>query len=201
MLSTWHFIKQNQVDSATKTAQSKGLSNRTKFTVEDFHNTSFQDNSFDVVWFVESFCHSDELDKLVREVKRILKPNGRVIIADVFLEQNKSQQTQTMLMKKWVTSWAVNEVSSRDTVTSLLNKNNFSKITPYDYTQSIRRSSLILYFYANLAITYGKLRHFLGKTYGNDITIKNTYGAKYQYLALRKQLWNYSIITAHNTID
>ena len=45
----------------------------------DFHNIQFASNSVDVV-FLNSIDHSLNLSKLLKEIRRVLKPNGRFIL-------------------------------------------------------------------------------------------------------------------------
>ena len=189
-------LSKKQVADAEKAAKQHGVSDLVNFSVADFHNTPFENNSFDVVWFVESFCHSDNPNKLLREMHRILKPNGRIIIADAFLSKKNYTEKNKSLLKTWLNNWAVSSIQNLETVSETLSDSGFQNIKTSNYSKQISPSSFILYFYANLALEYGKLRHLFGKSYGNKITLKNTIGAKFQYLALRKKLWQYNIISA-----
>lgn len=50
---------------------------------EDFHDLSrFDDNQFDVVFAVETVCHALDLNKVLGEARRVLKPGGQLIIFD-----------------------------------------------------------------------------------------------------------------------
>jgi len=48
----------------------------------DFHKTSFNDNFFDKIYFLESFSHSLKKRDLINEIYRVLKPGGTVTILD-----------------------------------------------------------------------------------------------------------------------
>ncbi|MFK7782051.1 methyltransferase domain-containing protein [Psychroserpens sp.] len=58
---------------------------------ENYNNTSFQSNTFDSAIAIESFCHSGHDKKSIQEAYRILKPNGRLVIADALLKKEVSQ--------------------------------------------------------------------------------------------------------------
>jgi ubiquinone/menaquinone biosynthesis C-methylase UbiE len=54
-----------------------------KFLCADAENLNFSDDSFDVITIVGSLSYLD-LDKFIREVKRVLKPGGRLVVLDSF---------------------------------------------------------------------------------------------------------------------
>ena len=57
---------------------------------ENYNNTSFQSNSFDSAVAIESFCHSGHDKNSLKEAHRILKPGGKLVIADAFLKKERS---------------------------------------------------------------------------------------------------------------
>ena len=65
-----------QQQRATALTASAGLSDRVAFRVEDAMKTSFPDNSFDVVYSMESGEHMPDKKGFVAECMRVLKPGG-----------------------------------------------------------------------------------------------------------------------------
>ncbi|MCR5527565.1 MAG: class I SAM-dependent methyltransferase [Lachnospiraceae bacterium] len=63
-------------------AREKNLDNTT-FVVGDCENLPFEDDSFDVVICSMSMHHYPHPEKFLHGVKRVLKPNGRVILRDM----------------------------------------------------------------------------------------------------------------------
>jgi len=189
-------LSKEQVSIATQAAKKHSISKLLNFSVQDFHNTHFDNDTFDVIWFVESFCHSDKPSDLLKEMFRILKPNGKILIADGFLLNEDKNEKDNFILKKWLNNWAISMIPFLPAITKSMTNIGYHNVTTQDYSQKISKSSLILYIYANLALLYGKLCRLVGKSYGNNITIKNTIGAKFQYLAFRKKLWRYNIIIA-----
>jgi SAM-dependent methyltransferase len=53
--------------------------------VEDYTRTSLPDESMDVFWALESACYAGEPAALFAEAWRVLRPGGRVVVADGFL--------------------------------------------------------------------------------------------------------------------
>lgn len=56
----------------------------------DYTNTDFESNSADAVYFIESMCHADGLDKgaPLREAYRVLKPGQTIVITDGMVRDN-----------------------------------------------------------------------------------------------------------------
>jgi tocopherol O-methyltransferase len=70
-----------QAARATERAQAAGLSTKTQFKVADALNMPFPDDSFDLVWSLESGEHMPDKTKFLQECYRVLKPGGIFIMA------------------------------------------------------------------------------------------------------------------------
>jgi len=73
-------IDQSQLDSAVKFAKKNGLSQQCHFVNADFNELPFPfpDNHFDCVYEVQALSLSRDLEKLFRELHRIIKPGGKL---------------------------------------------------------------------------------------------------------------------------
>ncbi|MFH7029273.1 MAG: methyltransferase domain-containing protein [Heteroscytonema crispum UTEX LB 1556] len=69
-----------QAARATQRAREAGLDTRTQFQVADAQATPFADNSFDLVWSLESGEHMPDKTKFMQECYRVLKPGGTLIM-------------------------------------------------------------------------------------------------------------------------
>ena len=63
-------------------------------------NIGFYDNSFDLVYACESFEHAINIKAAFRELYRITKPNGKLIIIDKPIE--KLGQLQIYEWEQWI---------------------------------------------------------------------------------------------------
>lgn len=70
-----------QAARANELSQKAGLGERCSFQVADALQQPFADNSFDLVWSMESGEHMPDKQKFVGELARVCAPGGTVIIA------------------------------------------------------------------------------------------------------------------------
>ncbi len=69
-----------QANRAKERAAGLGLGKRTNFQVADALNMPFADNSFDLIWSLESGEHMPDKTKFLQECYRVLKPGGTMIV-------------------------------------------------------------------------------------------------------------------------
>jgi tocopherol O-methyltransferase len=70
-----------QANRATERAKIAGLESNVNFLVADALNMPFPDESFDLVWSLESGEHMPDKIKFLQECYRVLKPGGTLILA------------------------------------------------------------------------------------------------------------------------
>ena len=73
-------ISPEQQARATQLATERGVPNA-KFELCDALAMKYEDNTFDFVWACESGEHMPDKVKYVKEMTRVLKPGGRIVIA------------------------------------------------------------------------------------------------------------------------
>ena len=70
-----------QANRATQRAEAAGLSQRVGFQVADALAIPYPDESFDLVWSMESGEHMPNKQKFLQECYRVLKPGGKFLMA------------------------------------------------------------------------------------------------------------------------
>ena len=70
-----------QASRAKERAVEAGLENRVNFEVANALEMPFEENSFDLVWSLESGEHMPDKAKFLAECYRVLKPGGKMIFA------------------------------------------------------------------------------------------------------------------------
>jgi len=71
-----------------------------RFQVDDALALSFPDGSFDVVWSIEAGPHMPDKAQFARELLRVLKPGGILVVAD--WNQRDDRQKPLRPWEKWV---------------------------------------------------------------------------------------------------
>lgn len=69
-----------QCNKANKYSKDQSLDHLTKFEVVDAIKTPYTSRSYDLVWALESAEHMPDKHLFVEELKRLLTPNGRVVV-------------------------------------------------------------------------------------------------------------------------
>ena len=70
------------ISTAKDLADKKGLSGKTEFKLVSAGSMGIEDESVDVVFSKETFLHIADKEKLLKDIFRILKPNGIIAASD-----------------------------------------------------------------------------------------------------------------------
>jgi len=77
-----------QAQRGNELAKEQHLETQCDFRVADALNTPFEENTFDVVWALESGEHMPDKEQFVKECTRVLKPGG-VVVMVVWCHRNE----------------------------------------------------------------------------------------------------------------
>jgi tocopherol O-methyltransferase len=183
-----------QVDKARSYAARRGLTHRAHFEVADFTAMPFPDASFDVVWAVESLCHAPGKAAFYQEAARVLRPGGRVVVADFVRAGRPLDATGERLLHEWLTGWAVPDIDTPGEHTEHLAAAGFVETRLDDVTAhtrpSLRRLYRMAYWTYPLAV-YGHV-----KGIRSAVQHGNVVASIRQYQALCHGAWFYSILSA-----
>ncbi len=171
-----------------------GLQDCVQFQVKDFTQTDFDEQSFDVVWAIESVCHASNKEDFVKEAYRLLKPGGRLIMADFFIVKD-GNETDERELNAWGHGWAVPFFEKESIFHEMLERSGFRSIQMMDATKNIIKSAKRLYYAFFPGWIVSKIYNLVHKN-TTEFSKNNVYTAYYQYKTLKKGLWKYCIIHA-----
>jgi cyclopropane fatty-acyl-phospholipid synthase-like methyltransferase len=187
-------LNANQVRKASEFARKAGVINYVSFEQKDYLNTSYPDNTFDVVWAIESVCHAEDKSRFLKEAFRVLKKGGRLIIAD-FFKAGDLHGKSAEAIKRWAHGWAINDFATPEDFHHQLLQSGFHELQIQDASHAILPSARRLY----RAYFIGKPAAIMYRLFKGKVTSlsKNNVDTAYlQYRTLKKGLWSYKIVRA-----
>ena len=183
-------LSERQLAFASRKRKEMGLEKLVDFELEDYTSTSFPESTFDLVWAIESVTSSQDKGRFCKEVSRILKPGGRLVIADYFRTPDKADPRNWM--KKWQECWSLSTILREKEYIDLFQDHGFKLTRNIDATGNIFPSSRIMY----RSYLLGALPSILYNTFHNTSRFARTHylSGKYQYRALKEGLWKYKVM-------
>jgi MPBQ/MSBQ methyltransferase len=110
-----------------------------KFQVDDALALSFADGAFDVVWSIEAGPHMPDKAQFARELLRVLKPGGILVVADWNQRDDRQQPLnfwEKPVMQQLLDQWAHPKFSSIEGFSELLAATGWveAEVTTADWT-------------------------------------------------------------------
>ena len=133
-------ISDIQIKKAHHYAEMKGVQNKTEFFNRSFENTKFPDRNFDVVWAVESLCHAQDKSVAMKELFRVLKPGGRLVISDWFQAKEESNSEERKLLNEFIHGFAVPSIETPGNFRKILSNTGFIDIKQIDRRKDIKKN-------------------------------------------------------------
>ncbi len=183
-------ISKMQIDKASSFAKKFGVENRVEFLERDFLNTSFADESFDVVFAIESVCHTEDKKDFIKEAYRILKVGGKLVIIDGFIKKEKLNKLNQYFLNNLLRGWVIPNLAKKSDFQKYLKESGFKNIEFTDITRNILSSSREIFKRGILGWPVYKLKR------KKIMQINHVEGCIFQYLALKSGVWIYGVIYA-----
>lgn len=82
---------------------------RVQYFCQDYHQLPFEDASIDRIFYLESLCHSTRPEDALVEAARVLKPGGRIVLNDGYLQRPLDQTSPLFrhIVTAVASNWAV----------------------------------------------------------------------------------------------
>ncbi len=188
-------LSEKQVKTATDLAAKKGVANNVEFSRQDYTATNFPDNTFDFAWCIESMQTADSKDAYFKEMRRIIKPGGKILIADIFKPQgydmSKEKDMQTML-----NGWAMSDILSLDELHTTAEKADFKVSKIEDVSKNVLKSVNRMYFASIIGAIGTKAYNMIyNASYFSKIHYKTGLAQKKAY---HQNKWGYYLVSIEN---
>ena len=157
------------VQISRRNAESLCISDRVTFEQRDGMNNGFPNESFDRVWVMESSHLMDDLDQLLSESIRVLKPGGRIALCDIIAYRDLSltevlEGAKSFDLLKMVFGRA--KIKTLDAYKDALTRSGFSNNVIQDISE--RAKPTFAYWKKNISQHKASIDHMVGKGYSEE---------------------------------
>ena len=177
------------IERARRYARERGLGGRVRFEQADYTDTGFDADSFEVVWAQESACHAPDKAAFCAEAARLLRPGGRLVMAEYVLTPGDPGDD----IVAWEQGWEMtlrNEAAWR----AAFEAAGFVDIEFDDVTTRMRRSLRRLDRLCKALSPVAKALHAVRVR--TEAQQRNIAGSLAMGRALADDRWYYAIVTA-----
>jgi tocopherol O-methyltransferase len=188
-------VTPDQVARGNRYAAERGLDKRVRIALQDYCNMALPDETFDLVYGLESVNYAPSKRQFLSEAFRVLKPGGRICVQDGFRADRALTPAEHRLQESWLEGWVVPNLSSLPEFAGYAEEVGFTDVTQRDCTPNVIKSCRRLYRVTMACYPIAAGLHKVGLR--SDVQHGNVRAARDQYRAMRKGLWGYGIVTAN----
>lgn len=182
-----------QLRQAAAAARAAGCA-AVRFAQADFACLPFADASFDAVIAVESLCHSGVKSVFYREAARVLKPGGRLVVAEYMRVRRPLPAQGERVLKEFVDGWAIPDLDTAAEHTRNARAAGFGTVEIHDYSDAVAPSLRRLYRIARNTYPLALAARWLGLR--GDAHHGNVIASLRQWQAFRSGWWHYCLLVA-----
>jgi tocopherol O-methyltransferase len=175
--------------SGESSAGGPSAGGRARFAVNDFHLPSFKPASFDAIWALESFDHAVDKRAWVAAMYGLLKPGGRLMIADGFRTGVPRDRSQAKAYEAFLAGWAVPHLCTPGEIVRWAEEAGFAVAHSEDISPDVMPHARAIFRFGLLFIPVRWALARLGLT--SREKLGNAYATYHQYLTFRRGLWEY----------
>ena len=132
-------ISSREISAAIAEVEKAGLGNQVIFSNQNYCQTDFPDNHFDVVYGIESICYAAPKKSLLQEAYRILKPRGRLVISDGYKKFPRTDKDKRII-KDFMYGFCLEEALTSSEMIEEIIKAGFTKVKAISKIKEVEKS-------------------------------------------------------------
>lgn len=134
-------VSHEQVKRADVRAASAGLADHVSFRYGDAAALPFEDGSFDAVWALESIIHMPDRLQVLREISRVLRPGGRIVLTD-FFERAPIPARKQAAVESFYRNWVMGPMVTIDDYPRLVREAGLRLVEASDISEQVMKRTL-----------------------------------------------------------
>ena len=164
------------------------------FYNQDFTQTAFPDRFFTKIFAIESMCYAPQKEDFIKEAYRLLKPGGRVAVADLFKRRLNLNTKERRIYSTFLNGWALPGFDTVQEIIQKMRHRGFRNVVYYDKHDAVRYTSKLVFQKGKkwYPVTYlfSKFK-IIPKTWHNHIL-----AAYHQKMCLDQNILRYGVLVA-----
>lgn len=163
-----------------------------RFAANDYTTPAFKSGSFDAVWALESFCYAPDKQAWIRGVAPLLKPGGRLLIADGFSGRPAANRREENAFAAFLKGWAVPHFCSFEEAQAWAREAGLEVEHAEDITPDVLPHAWKIFRLGPLIVPWRRLLRALGLA--GEESLHNARAIYHQYPTLKRGLWRYGAL-------
>jgi SAM-dependent methyltransferase len=159
------------------------------FVANDYTTPAFKTESFDVIWALESFCYAPDKEAWIRGMAPLLKPGGRLVMADGFSGRAPVDEAERRAFALFLKGWAVPHFCSFDDVRRWAEGAGLEVVHAEDITPDVLPHAWKIFRLGPFIVPWRRVLRALGLA--GEEKMQNAWAIYHQYPTLRKGIWRY----------
>lgn len=134
-------LSEQQVRRAGTHIKRRKVEHLVNAEVADYCKTGFKDGSFTKVFGIESVCCAFSKEAFVREAYRVLKPGGRLAVADGFLITHDMGKEKRKVVEEFCKGWGLPNCVTGEEFKQYMEDTGFVNVKMIDMTTAVLPSA------------------------------------------------------------
>ncbi len=187
-------LVRSQAVRAARSARLAGLQSSVAVLQGDYTNAPLRSGAFDAVVALESLCHAADKPSFYREAARLLKPGGRLVVAEYMRTRRHLGAAGETTVRQWLDGWVIPDLDTPEEHGSHATDAGLATVEVRDFTSLVTPSLHRLHRLASATYPLAWLARRLHMR--SDVQHGNVVAAIRQYEALQGGYWAYGVLTA-----